>query len=208
MLFRSPERKKAKTAETLQILSTQRKLPAAFPKTPQSAASGRASSSRVTLDVQTSVHHSEDSQQADSTDDAEAEAMLVADDSRSQTSTSASEASSLPFTPQRPKRSTLFPKTPGEFDVTPNVRKQRRVAAMIEENGMDDEDASDDNESQLEDDAPFQKRYRPVFLGHRQWVQRDPRFERDREAAQRLKRGMVKKYGHPFEHLRPSAIIS
>lgn len=206
---KTPERKKAKTAEIYQAINTlERRLPSVtFPKTPKSGSNTGASSSRVTLDLQALASQPSDSEPPNiSEEEAEAEAMLV--DSQASTSTS---APSLPFTPQRPKRSTLFPKTPGEFDLTPKPRSraQRRAAALMD-GACTDEDDSEDEEEEDEDeeDTTQPRRHRPILLGHRQWLERDPRIERERAIAQDLKQKMVKKYGHPFAHLRSATLVS
>ncbi|KAK7690023.1 hypothetical protein QCA50_006667 [Cerrena zonata] len=135
-LPKTPVRKKAKTAGSYRTINTrEHKLSAAFPSTSKSNTPSGASSSRATLDLQPFASQPSDPDASNVTEEeAETEALLV--ESRSSTS-------SVPFTPQRPKRSTLFPKTPGEFDLTPRPRAQRRVAAMLEENGMDQDESED-----------------------------------------------------------------
>ncbi|KAH9950654.1 hypothetical protein B0H21DRAFT_785059, partial [Amylocystis lapponica] len=45
-------------------------------------------------------------------------------------------------------------------------------------------------------DEPLRpRRFRPVFLEHKQWLQRDPRIEREWKAAEALIRSVVERYG-------------
>ncbi|CAL1713274.1 unnamed protein product [Somion occarium] len=186
----TPTKKKAKLVGSYNTINThERALPAIdFTKVGKSPKSGAASSSRVTLDLLQRARQSDTSDTEMANVETDGETPMLVEMERS--------APSIPSTPRHPKRSTLFPATPGEFDMTPS-RRQRRRAAEIED------------EDEVEDEEPvLPRRHRPALLGHRQWLQRDPRLEREQKMAEVTRRSMLEKYGHPFEHLRLAAAVS
>ncbi|KAI0059608.1 hypothetical protein BV25DRAFT_1828870 [Artomyces pyxidatus] len=72
---------------------------------------------------------------------------------------------------------------------TPDTR--RRASSQAED--VEDED---------EEALPVVRRFRPVLLDRMQWAQRAPRLERQRAVAEKSKRALVERWGHPFEWLR------
>jgi hypothetical protein len=57
----------------------------------------------------------------------------------------------------------------------------------------------DESDEEMDDDDEPEERFRPVFLDHQQWYQRDPRIAQEWEEAEKQKQKWDKLYGHPFE---------
>ncbi|RDB14905.1 hypothetical protein Hypma_016368 [Hypsizygus marmoreus] len=53
-----------------------------------------------------------------------------------------------------------------------------------------------------EDERPMRRRFRPVYLDHKQWYSSDRRLKRVWRLAEGQKASLVEMYGHPFESLR------
>ncbi|GLB38663.1 hypothetical protein LshimejAT787_0505280 [Lyophyllum shimeji] len=58
------------------------------------------------------------------------------------------------------------------------------------------------NAADAEDLPPARRRFRPVYVDHRQWYGVDKRVRRIWKQAEKYKAQMVDKYGHPLEALR------
>ncbi|KDQ25704.1 hypothetical protein PLEOSDRAFT_1106608 [Pleurotus ostreatus PC15] len=79
---------------------------------------------------------------------------------------------------------------------------------VVDTSAMDvDEDAESSSPSD-DGDVLVSRRFRPVFLDHKQWYRRDPRMARIWRTAEAHKEAMTKLYGHPFEEYRPQAVLS
>lgn len=64
--------------------------------------------------------------------------------------------------------------------------------------------SEDDEVDDVEPPAP--RRFRPVYLDHKQWYSRDSRLNRIWKQGEKYKQHMVELYGHPLEQLRSSTM--
>ncbi|TFY72626.1 hypothetical protein EVG20_g388 [Dentipellis fragilis] len=109
--------------------------------------------------------------------------------------------------------SILGPSTPRraqKYDVSAHVHRtpqsSRRTpasAALL----SDDDDMSDDEEDE-EDTYPTMRRFRPVLVDCKQWGQRAPKLEKQHAVAERSKRAMAAKWGHPFDWMKRADDVS
>ncbi|KAI0043728.1 hypothetical protein FA95DRAFT_1562990 [Auriscalpium vulgare] len=109
----------------------------------------------------------------------------------------ASEPEAAPVAgPSTPRRARAQPIVAAEYTPRPRRKEAPKMHEVILE---DDEDEDEEEE---EDALPASRRFRPVLLDRAQWAQRAPRLMRQRAAAERSKRALVERWGHPFEALR------
>ncbi|KAI9443437.1 hypothetical protein H4582DRAFT_1924658 [Lactarius indigo] len=115
----------------------------------------------------------------------------------------ASEPVAGPSTPRRPKATA----TPMHaYRTPPSARMQALAIFSDEEDGeVEDEMAVVDalaEAGQADDALPLSRRFRPVFLDRAQWAQRAPRLARERAAAEKRTRELMKHWGHPLGALQ------
>ncbi|KAF4577244.1 hypothetical protein EYR36_005231 [Pleurotus pulmonarius] len=80
---------------------------------------------------------------------------------------------------------------------------------IVDGSAMDVDEGADSSSSRSDDgDFLVLRRFRPVFLDHKQWYKRDPRLTRIWRTAEEHKESMEKLYGHPFEQYRSQALFS
>ena len=109
--------------------------------------------------------------------------------------TEAEEGLFSPTSPSKPGPSTPRSKRDSS-------RHQSSYQATVDENAMEVDTKSP--YAQPLGEPLRSRRFRPVFLDHKQWFGRDPRVEREWELAEAHKQSMIGLYGHPFEKYRPS----
>lgn len=182
----------------------------------QEAVAGKPSSSKDTLEVLQGVSGEHDSDQdAEGSDDVEMEEaasiappssdhsfsdadtdVVMSDTSTSTRLEAASSSERGPMTPRRSQRQAkprfleAASDTPKRNTLTDTPRK--RSKAMTTHLGDD-----------LADVVDARRRNRPVLLEYKQWLQRDPRVEREKILRQQWVKEQIEKRGsHPFESLR------
>ncbi|KAA1474657.1 hypothetical protein DENSPDRAFT_841291 [Dentipellis sp. KUC8613] len=105
-----------------------------------------------------------------------------------------------PSTPRRAQKhdvSAYVHRTPQSSRRTP------ASAALL----SDDDDMSDEDEDE-EDTYPTMRRFRPVLVDCKQWGQRAPKLEKQHAVAERSKRAMTAKWGHPFDWMKRTDDVS
>jgi hypothetical protein len=88
--------------------------------------------------------------------------------------------------------------------VTPHASTHQDDGSMDVDANAEPPSSSDESE----DEIPPPRRFRPVYLDHKQWFSRDPRLNRIWKQAEKQKRDMVQLHGHPFEEFRPQSQAS
>ncbi|KAF4590219.1 hypothetical protein EYR40_009384 [Pleurotus pulmonarius] len=88
-------------------------------------------------------------------------------------------------------------------------RGKEPEANIVDSSAMDVDEGAESSSSPSDDgDVLVLRRFRPIFLDHKQWYRRDPRMARIWRTAEAHRETMAKLYGHPFEHYRPQAVLS
>ncbi|THH01919.1 hypothetical protein EW026_g878 [Hermanssonia centrifuga] len=100
-----------------------------------------------------------------------------------------------PFTPRPSRQAVQLVATTSNHKQNADTPKQRTHGAMTSEKDMEDDEH-----------VVHRKRCRPVLLGLNQWGLRDPRVKKQWELAERWKKNMVERRGHPFERMRLLAL--
>ncbi|KAI0080653.1 hypothetical protein K474DRAFT_1672428 [Panus rudis PR-1116 ss-1] len=173
--MKTPTRKKMKTSGgfTLEPLP-----PPSFLAAVRGSKTPQASSSRVVLN---GLQANRDTDNDDDEGELIQEARTLVDPN-----------SSIPTTPRKTRRSTLFPATPSEFDITPSRHGRGRRRATSKSKSGEESLASDEEEG---GEALLPHRHRPILLSHKQWLLRDPRVVQQWKAAEAAKKSMIDKFG-------------
>jgi len=103
--------------------------------------------------------------------------------------------------PSTPRRSQRHSHLQNHTDLT---KPRQKVTDAMGVDSNTNASASSDEEEE-EDELLPPRRFRPVFLDHKQWYGRDPRLDRMWRRGEIHKRGVMELYEHPLEQYRAVA---